>query len=95
MDINLSAVKDFPSQGQHVDVTLGLGQLTLEVPTGTIVNIEARAGIGDVNVFGQSASELQLTQVSSPGGLASKAGKHPHLDIDAHVGFGYLQVTWG
>jgi phage shock protein PspC (stress-responsive transcriptional regulator) len=90
LDLNLAAVK-FPPAGKTVDVTVGLGNLTVEVPKGTVVSVDAKTGIGQVDVFGQRASNVQTTYYSGTG-TASGA---PRLNLDAHVGMGDLQVTQG
>ena len=60
LDLNLAAVK-FPSAGKTVDVTVGLGKLTVEVPKNTVINLQARSGLGQVDVFGRTASNVQET----------------------------------
>ncbi len=89
LDLNLAAVK-FPPAGKTVDVTVGLGNLTVEVPKDTVVSVDAKTGIGQVDVFGQRASNVQTTYYGT--GTASGA---PRLNLDAHVGMGDLQVTQG
>jgi len=89
LNLNFSNVQ-FPPSGKAVDVTLGLGNLTIEVPKDALVTVQARTGIGQVDVFGQTGSDIQTT--SYPNGTAASA---PDLDLDAHVGIGDLQVTRG
>ena len=90
LDVNLTQVR-FPVSGQALDVTVGLGNLTIEVPEDAVVDVHARSGIGQVDVFGQSGSNVVATSYGSAGqGLNA-----PHLTVDAHVGIGNLQVTQG
>ena len=90
LDVDLSAVK-FPARGKTVDVSVGLGHLTVEVPDNAVVNVDAHAGVGQVDVFGHSGRDVQV-QWAPRGAGGSTA---PHLTLDAHVGVGYLQVTRG
>lgn len=98
LNVDLSEVK-FPPGGRTVDITLGLGRLSLEVPTQAVVTIDAQAGFGRLVLFGQkqSGTQVQVTQEdSSPAGLGtSHRAAVPHLTIDAHVGIGEVIVTWG
>ena len=90
LNVNLSRVQ-FPVSGQAVDVTLGVGNVTIEVPKGAVVDVHARSGIGQVDVFGQSGSNVQATSYQGAG----QRSDAPHLNVDAHVGLGNLQVTQG
>ena len=88
LDVNLSQV-EFPASGKTVDVTLGLGNLSVEVPRDAVVTVQAHSGIGQVEVFGQTGSDVQATY----NGVKGRAAAAPHLNLDAHVGMGHLQVT--
>jgi hypothetical protein len=88
LDLNLSSVK-FPATGKTVDVTVGLGNLTVQVPKDAVVTVQARSGIGQVDVFGKSGSDVQASIYGGPGSPATA----PHLNLNAHVGLGDLQVT--
>ncbi len=90
LDVNLSAVQ-FPVSGKNVQVTLGLGHMTIEVPSDAAVTVQAHSGVGQVQVFGQSASNIQTTYYN---GTGPESGA-PHLNINAHVGMGDIQVTSG
>jgi phage shock protein PspC (stress-responsive transcriptional regulator) len=88
--LDLSSV-EFPASGKAVDVTVGIGNLIVDVPRDAVVTVDARSGIGQVDVFGQTGSSIEATY---DGGTATPGGA-PHLDLDAHVGIGQLQVTRG
>jgi hypothetical protein len=92
LDLNLGAVT-FPASGKTVNVTVGLGRLTVEVPKNTVIDLQARTGLGQVNVFGQTGSNLQETYYTGTG--PTPPGGAPHLNLDAHVGMGYLQISQG
>ena len=89
LNVNLAAVT-FPTSGKTVNVTVGLGRLTVEVPRNTVINLQARTGLGQVNVFGQTGSNLQETYYTGTG--AAPQNGAPHLNLNAHVGMGYLQI---
>jgi hypothetical protein len=90
LDVNLSAVT-FPPRGQTVDLSVGLGQLTVEVPNDAAVTVDAHVGMGQVEVFGQSGRDVQGQWL--PHGPGRKST--PHLTLECHVGLGDLQVTRG
>jgi phage shock protein PspC (stress-responsive transcriptional regulator) len=90
LDVNLSAVT-FPAKGKTIDVTVGMGRLTVEVPENADVTVDAHVGMGQVDVFGQSTSGVQ---VQGPAHAAPGGGAHD-LTLEAHVGMGDIQVTRG
>jgi hypothetical protein len=94
LDVDLSAVQ-FPAKGKTVDVTLGVGRLTIEVPSDAFVTVNAGAGLGQLTIFGvkQSGPHIQVTQVSPAAELSGSPRKVPHLTVDAHVGLGQVTVT--
>jgi Cell wall-active antibiotics response 4TMS YvqF len=89
LDLNLAAVK-FPSAGKTVDVTVGLGKLTVEVPKNTVINLQARSGLGQVDVFGRTASNVQETYY-----IGTPTSTAPRLNLNAHVGIGSIQISQG
>ncbi len=90
LDLNLSNVT-FPVGGQSVRVTVGLGNLTVQVPQDAVVTVDARTGIGQVDVFGNTGSNVRVTSYGGAGAPENA----PHLNLNAHVGLGDLQVTQG
>ena len=90
LDVNLSAVT-FPARGQAVEVTVGMGHLTVELPTNADVTVNAHVGLGHVDVWGHSGSDVQAQW--PPGGTGPKEA--PYLTLDAHVGVGDIEVTRG
>jgi phage shock protein PspC (stress-responsive transcriptional regulator) len=90
LNVNLTQV-NFPASGQIVDMTVGLGNLTIEVPKDAVVDVHARSGIGQVDVFGQTGSNITATEYGGSG----KGSNAPRLTVDAHVGIGNLQVSQG
>ena len=89
LDLNLAAV-EFPSAGKTVDVTVGLGKLTVEVPKNTVINLQARSGLGQVDVFGRTGSNVQETYY-----IGTPPNSAPRLNLNAHVGIGSIQISQG
>jgi predicted membrane protein len=83
LDVDLSAVK-FPPGDRTVSVSLGVGQLSVQVPSATVVMVDAHSGVGDVDVFGLQGSDVNLE---------SRLHGRVRLTIDAHVGIGAIRVT--
>jgi len=76
---------DFPTE--QVEVTVGIGELVVTVPDGIAVDVHARAGIGQVVLFGTEVSGV------SPEDTLSEAGATLHLDV--RVGLGRVEVKRG
>lgn len=98
LKVDLSRVR-FPSSGRQVDMSLGVGQLRLVLPRGTVVNLDASTGMaGNVHLpGGQVVGQAIQQQLSMPPSLlgSSESARAPHLRVDAHVGVGVIDVTWG
>jgi predicted membrane protein len=76
---------DFPTE--RIGVTVGIGELVVTVPEGVAVDVHARAGLGQVVVFGHEVSGV------SPEDTLSEAGATLHLDV--RVGLGRVEVKRG
>jgi hypothetical protein len=75
----------------NVKTTLGIGDLTVRVPSDVTVDVNARAGAGDVIVFGEQDDGTSVhTHVRDTGTDRSRV-----LVLDAHVGLGRLTVERG
>jgi hypothetical protein len=84
LDVNLSAV-DFPADGDRtISFSLGIGQMSVQVPRGIVVMVMAHSGVGDVDVFGVQGSDVNVE---------SRLRGPVRLTIDAHVGIGAIRVT--
>ena len=98
LKVDLSRVR-FPSSGRQVDMSVGVGQLKLVLPRGTVVDLDASTGMaGNVHLpGGRVVGQAIQQELSMPPSLAgsSKSARAPHLSIDAHVGVGVIDVTWG
>jgi hypothetical protein len=71
----------------------------LVLPRGTVVNLDASTGMaGNVHLpGGQVVGQAIQQQLSMPPSLvgSSESARAPHLRVDAHVGVGVIDVTWG
>jgi phage shock protein PspC (stress-responsive transcriptional regulator) len=89
--LDLSELELEPGE-THVEASLGIGDLLVEVPEGVALEIDAHAGAGDVVVFGVGDDGLGVDkQVSLPGPTADA----PVLVLDADVGLGLVEVRRG
>ena len=76
-----------------IDATVGIGDLTVVVPHGVAVEVEATTSAGSVAVFGREESGVDADLRASEGGGPLHAGKR--LLIDAHAGLGSVTVVRG
>jgi hypothetical protein len=72
-----------------VEARVGAGQLVVRVPGGISVDVQARSGLGEVQVLGQQKSGLgsRIDTVADAGG-----GRGRTLRLDVRVGLGQVQV---
>lgn len=92
LDLDLSNTALAPGD-TSVDANVGIGDLTVVVPQGVAVDVEATASAGSVSVFGREESGVDSELRASGGGGSA----HPDqkLVIDAHVGLGSVTVVRG
>ena len=80
-----------PAGETHVKATLGIGDLTVHVPANVAVEVDGRAGAGQVVIFGQADDGTSVhDHVRDASGAPGRT-----LVVDAHVGFGRLEVVRG
>jgi hypothetical protein len=90
LDVNLQDVR-FPVAETHVKATLGIGDLVVRVPENVTVDVDARAGAGEVKLFGRTHDGTSVNDhVTDPGTDPAKV-----LVLDAHVGLGQIEVRRG
>jgi phage shock protein PspC (stress-responsive transcriptional regulator) len=90
LEVNLQDVL-FPVGEAHVKATLGIGNLVVRVPEDVTVRIDARAGVGEVNLFGRSDDGTSVhDHTTDPGTNPSRV-----LVLDARVGLGQVEVQRG
>lgn len=90
LTVDLTNVR-FVSGRHEIDANVGIGQLNVAVPADVNVEVEASASGGDVEVFGRrdEGENAELTE------RWSVPGSDVTLVLDAHVGFGEVNVERG
>jgi phage shock protein PspC (stress-responsive transcriptional regulator) len=105
MRVDLSQVAFRPGT-TDVTASVGIGSLTVDVPTGPTVSVSAHSGLGDVQVFGQGNGGFSTDRVAQSTGVpdgvtvqpdgsrtASTSATRPHIVIDAQAGVGEVRVV--
>ncbi len=88
MVLDLGALT-FDERAVEVRVGVAFGQLTVLVPEGVEVSVEARTGLGRIDVFGDSGSGLAVARETTSAGFGVGV---PRFVIVADVGVGTLTV---
>ena len=89
--VDLSGV-EIPAGTTDVEVKLGIGEAVVTVPEGVALEIDARAGAGEVNVLGdRDDGAAAHERVSLPGPSADA----PLLKLDLDVALGSFEVRRG
>jgi hypothetical protein len=83
---------ELPRGTTKVDVELGIGNLLVRVPEHAALDIDARAGAGQVTVLDETDDGTGAEERAIVPGSTSVA---PVLEVDADVGFGHLAVRRG
>ena len=89
--VDLSGVELSPGTTE-VDVKLGIGEVIVTVPEGVALEIDARAGAGEVNVLGDRDDGAGAHERLTVSGATADA---PVLKLDADVALGSLEVRRG
>jgi phage shock protein PspC (stress-responsive transcriptional regulator) len=90
-EIDLRDVR-FPVGERHVKATLGIGDLVVRVPENVTVQVDARAGAGEVRLFGAKTDGTSVhDEAIDPGA----PGRARILVLDARVGLGQVEVERG
>jgi phage shock protein PspC (stress-responsive transcriptional regulator) len=91
MDVDLSHVNFSPGT-THVTASVGIGNLVVDLPTGTAVSVAAHSGLGDVHVFGQNDAGFSTSRVVRASGTSAHAPDPSRILLDAQTGVGEVQV---
>lgn len=77
---------DLPAGTTEIDMSVAIGQLTVLLPPGVVAEVDGRASIGEVDLWGETADGIgaDLTRRTGDG--------DPELTIKARVGIGNLEV---
>lgn len=82
----------FPAGTNSVRASHGFGDLTVIVPRDLAVRIQARGGLGDVEIFGQRADGIGPSLDFQSEDYATAARK---LDLEVSLGLGEAKVVRG
>jgi phage shock protein PspC (stress-responsive transcriptional regulator) len=91
LDLDLGAVTLQPGN-TSVHASVGVGELVVTVPEGVALELDAQAGIGEVNVLGAHEDGVNARRTIR---LAGPTPDAPVLELEADVGFGYVEVRRG
>ena len=91
LELDLSAVALSPGT-TRIDASVGVGELVITVPDGVALEIDAQAGIGEINVLGDRDEGVDARGSVTVAGTTADA---PVLELEADVGFGYVEVRRG
>jgi hypothetical protein len=96
LTIDLRALK-LPDSAvtRRVKATVGMGQLTVRIPSDALVVATGHVGAGQVTIFGRQNSGLDVKvsgRASPPPGFLVIGGT-PQLILDLSVGLGQIEVT--
>jgi hypothetical protein len=86
--VDLTGV-DWTGRETEIDVELGAGQIEITVPADIEAVVEARAGVGQVEVLGRSSEGLGVGRTVRVAGIEG-AGM---VTLDVRVGAGQITVT--
>jgi hypothetical protein len=95
MVIDLRQLPLQPGQRVHVEARVGMGELAVQVPSGSgiIIEVDARAGLGDVQVLGEEASGFGPERSVNRSSTGPTKGRPSTLSLDASVGLGEVTVN--
>ena len=94
--VDLSGVT-FPTGGYVVHASVGVGVLTVEVPTRAVVDVRTTVGAGNVQYGVPAPWGFNMHSFSEiPAGMTSAAAaRAPHLTLDCAVGVGNIRIERG
>ena len=91
LDVDLTSVT-LPDGTTPVDANVGVGSLVITVPRNVALEIDAQAGVGEVNVLGLRDDGIDAHRTFS---LAGSRPDAPVLELEADVGIGNIEVRRG
>ena len=91
LNLDLGAVSLSPGT-TSVDASVGVGNLVITVPRGVALEIDAHAGVGEVDVLGRRDDGVDAQKTTSVAGSTPNA---PVLDVEADIGMGNIEVRRG
>ena len=91
LNLDLGAVSLSPGT-TSVDASVGVGNLVITVPRGVALEIDAHAGVGEVDVLGRRDDGVDAQKTISVAGSTPNAAV---LDVEADIGMGNIEVRRG
>ena len=91
LDLDLGAV-ELPAGTTSLDASVGAGELVITVPDGVALEIDAHAGVGELDIVGERDDGIDVDRTLTLAGATSNA---PLLQLEADVGFGSIEVRRG
>jgi phage shock protein PspC (stress-responsive transcriptional regulator) len=91
LDLDLRAV-ELPRGTTSIDASVGVGELVITVPEGVALELDAHAGAGEIDIFGELDDGFSVDRTLSVAGPTPDA---PLLQLEADVGFGAIEVRRG
>ena len=91
LELDLRAVT-LPAGTTSVDASVGAGELVITVPEGVAVEVDAHAGVGEIDVVGERDDGIDVDRTLT---LAGSGPDAPLLQLEADVGFGSIEVRRG
>ena len=91
LDLDLGAVS-LPSGTTSVDASVGVGSLVITVPRDVALEVDAHAGVGEVNVLGRRDDGVDAQKTITVAGSSPDAAV---LEVEADIGIGNIEVRRG
>jgi phage shock protein PspC (stress-responsive transcriptional regulator) len=91
LELDLRAVA-LPAGTTSVDASVGAGELVITVPEGVALEIDAHAGVGEIDIVGERDDGIDVDRTLT---LAGSEPDAPLLQLEADVGFGSIEVRRG
>jgi len=91
LELDLRAVA-LPAGTTSLDASVGAGELVITVPEGVALEVDAHAGVGEIDIVGESDDGIDVDRTLT---LAGSTPDAPLLQLEADVGFGSIEVRRG
>jgi phage shock protein PspC (stress-responsive transcriptional regulator) len=91
LDLDLRAV-ELPAGTTSLDASVGAGELVVTVPEGVALEVDAHAGVGELDIVGERDDGIGVDRTLMLAGATLDA---PLLQLEADVGFGSIEVRRG
>lgn len=89
LTLDLRAIDDI-APGSTLTASVGMGELTVRVPPGIELSVDARAGAGELDIMGETTGGIGLDERFETPGFDSNS---PGLTLDLQAFTGRVEVT--